>query len=63
MGGAAERRRNRLRGSSVASGLRLPSTGVSNRSEIADGQRPRRCAYQTVPAPQASVPSTRKARQ
>src|SRR6516165_3747855 len=42
--------------SPVASGLRRPSTRVNTRSEVAEGQRPRRFAYKTVPAPQGERP-------
>jgi hypothetical protein len=51
-------------GSSICvSGLRLPSTRVNSLAESAEGQRPRRLAYQSVPPPHASTPSRMKATQ
>ena len=46
-----------------ARGLRLPSTRGSSRSDRGDGHRPRRLAYQTVPATQRTAPSTLSAAQ
>jgi hypothetical protein len=60
-GGVARRSHGRDR-SRVAK-LRARSRGERSLAEIADGQWPRRCAYQIVPAPHASVPSKRKAAQ
>jgi hypothetical protein len=44
-------------------GLRLPSRRVNSCSGSSEGHRPRRLAYQVVPAPHASVPSSKKAPQ
>ena len=44
-------------------GLRLPSRRANSFAESAEGQRPRRLAYQIVPPPHASAPSRRKATQ
>ena len=39
-------------------GLRLPSRRANSLAESAEGQRPRRLAYQIVPPPHASAPSS-----
>lgn len=41
-------------------GLRRPSRRANSLAESGEGQRLRRVAYQIVPAPQATAPSTRK---